>query len=124
MTDIIARDETASLISADKVEGTDVFNNDGEKLGSVQDVMLDKRQGNVAFAVMAFGGFLGMGEKHHPLPWDTLNYDDERDGYVVNLSKEKLEGAPTIERNETNRLYDRSYGEKIYGYYGVPPYWM
>jgi len=120
----LARDETGALIGADKVKGTLVYNGEGEKLGTVDDVMLDKQRGNVAYAVMSFGGFLGMGKKHHPLPWDVLNYSEKQDGYVVNLSKEQLEGAPTFERGETNRLYDRKYGESVYSYYGVSPYWI
>lgn len=119
----IETNETANLIAADKVEGTAVYNAKGDKLGTVHDVMLDKRGGNVAYAVMSFGGFLGMGEKTHPLPWKTLNYDEKRDGYVVNLSKEQLEGAPTLDRAEQDRLYDSTYGESIYNYYGVAPYW-
>jgi sporulation protein YlmC with PRC-barrel domain len=119
----IARDETGTLISADKVEGTAVFNAEGEKLGTVDAVMLDKRGGNVAYAVMSFGGFLCMGEKHHPLPWQTLTYDETKHGYVVNLSKEQLKKAPTMSVGEYERLTDRAYGESIYNYYGVPPYW-
>lgn len=119
----IAKDETGTLISADKVEGTSVFNAEGEKLGTVDTVMLDKRGGNVAYAVMSFGGFLGMGEKHHPLPWQTLTYDETKHGYVVNLSKDQLKKAPTMSVGEYERLADRAYGESIYNYYGVAPYW-
>lgn len=119
----IARDETGTLIAADKVEGTSVFNSEGEKLGTVDTVMLDKRGGNVAYAVMSFGGFLGMGEKHHPLPWQTLTYDDAKHGYVVNISKDQLKKAPTMSVGEYERLADRAYGESIYNYYGVAPYW-
>ncbi len=122
MTNMESR-ETGNLIASDKVEGTAVFNMQGDKLGTVDNVMIDKREGNVAYAVMSFGGFLGMGEKHHPLPWKTLNYDEGRDGYVVNLSKEQLKDAPTFDRNEQDRLYDRNYGESVHKYYGVAPYW-
>ncbi len=122
--DNLAREETGALINADKVKGTAVYNGRGEKLGTVDDVMLDKQRGNVAYAVMSFGGFLGMGEKHHPLPWDVLSYDEDQNGYVVNLSKEQLEAAPTIDRGQTDRLYDRNYGESVYSYYGVSPYWI
>ena len=121
MTDI-ATNETGTLISADKVEGTPVYNAEGDKLGTVETVMVDKRKGNVAYAVMSFGGFLGMGEKHHPLPWATLNYDENKDGYVVNLSKEKLEKAPTVDRGAYDRLHSRDFGDSVYGYYGVTPY--
>lgn len=122
--DNLAREETGTLIGADKVKGTSVYNSKGEKLGAVDEIMLDKQSGNVAYAVMSFGGFLGMGEKHHPLPWDVLNYSEKEDGYIVNLSKEQLEAAPAFERGETNRLYDRKYGESVYSYYGVAPYWI
>ena len=122
MTDI-ARDETGTLISANKVEGTAVFSTEGEKLGTVDTVMLDKRAGKVAYAVMSFGGFLGMGEKHHPLPWQTLTYDEDKHGYVVSVSKEQLKKAPTMSVGEYERLADKAYGESIYNYYGVQPYW-
>src|SRR5262245_33318692 len=75
-TDTVAEDETRSLIAASKVEGTNVYNRRGESLGSIYDVMIDKRSGNVAYAVMSFGGFLGMGERYHPLPWAVLDYDE------------------------------------------------
>ncbi|MEE2690245.1 MAG: PRC-barrel domain-containing protein [Pseudomonadota bacterium] len=122
MTDIATK-ETGTLISANKVEGTKVYNAKGDKLGHVDAVMLDKQRGNVAYAVMSFGGFLGMGEKQHPLPWSTLKYDEKQDGYVVNLSKEQLEKAPTFERGAYGRLADPAYGESVYKYYGATPYW-
>ena len=87
---------TGTLISAQKVKGTTVLNLAGEKLGSVEDVMIDKVSGRAIYAVMSFGGFLGMGEKYHPLPWATLKYDEQKGGYVVNLDKKQLEGAPSI----------------------------
>lgn len=116
-------DETHDLIGSDKVEGTKVYNPSGEKLGSIDSLMIDKRKGNVAYALMSFGGFLGMGEQYHPLPWDQLTYNESEDGYVVDLSKERLEGAPTIGQNETNRLSNPDYGREIYTYYGSP-YWV
>ncbi|MGE0095277.1 MAG: PRC-barrel domain-containing protein, partial [Alphaproteobacteria bacterium] len=96
----IAKEETASLISADKVEGTSVYNTGDEKIGTIDDVMIDKRSGHVAYAVMSFGGFLGMGEKYHPLPWQMLHYDTAIDGYRVDLDKETLKGAPAYDRSE------------------------
>ena len=112
------------LISSDRVEGTNVYNNQGDKLGSVDCVMLDKQQGKVAYAVMSFGGFLGIGEKRHPLPWQTLTYDEQNDGYVVNLTKDQLEKAPTLDRGDYDRLKDRVYGASIYSHYGQTPYWI
>ena len=71
----VAASETGNLIAASKVEGTKVYDRQGESLGSIYDVMIDKRSGQVRYAVMSFGGFLGMGESYHPLPWDVLDYD-------------------------------------------------
>ena len=81
---------SGSLIAAEKVEGTDVYNLNGDKLGTVDDIMLDKVSGHAIYAIMSFGGFLGMGEKQHPLPWSALDYDTRKGGYVVNLSKQQL----------------------------------
>jgi sporulation protein YlmC with PRC-barrel domain len=114
---------THSLIGADRVDGTPVYNGTGERLGEIHDVMIDKVSGKVAYAIMSFGGFLGIGEKYHPLPWTALKYDTTVGGYVVGLSKSQLEGAPVYDDDET-RLEDREYETKIHDYYGLPPYWM
>lgn len=82
------------VISSDKVEGTNVYNLAGDKLGSVDDLMINKRSGQVLYAVLEFGGFLGMGTDRYPLPWNMLKYDTTKDGYVVPLDKAKLEKAP------------------------------
>ncbi len=120
MTDqTIATDETAHLIASDKVEGTAVYNSAGEKLGTVHNFMVDKLSGKVEYAVMSFGGFLGIGESYHPLPWNVLTYDTDQNGYLVNLSKEMLEKGPTYKRGQEPR-FDRAYSSSLYGYYGVP----
>jgi len=108
-----------TLISADKVKGTDVYNLAGEKLGSVNDVMIDKASGRAIYAVMSFGGFLGMGESFHPLPWTTLKYDEQKGGYVVNLDKRKLEGSPTYD-SDTDFAWTPDYGRRVDSYYRVP----
>ncbi len=113
----VATDETGSLIAASKVNGTHVYNGQGESLGSIYDVMIDKRSGKVAYAVMSFGGFLGMGEDYHPLPWSVLTYDTEQGGYVVNLDKESLEGAPRYSESEASRWDDPEYTRGIDDYY-------
>lgn len=120
----IPRNETSTLISADKVEGTSVKNRQGESLGTIDSVMIDKFTGKVAYAVMSFGGFLGIGDRYHPLPWGVLDYEPSEDAYVVDLDKAKLEGAPSISRAEYTNLENRSWGEKVYRYYDVPPYWI
>ena len=116
-SDVLERDETDDLISSEKVDGTAVYNRKGERLGTVHHFMVGKRDGRVRYAVMNFGGFLGIGERHHPLPWDVLTYDTDRNGYVVDLDKERLEGAPSFERDKEPE-YDRAYNQRIAGYYG------
>ena len=114
----LERDETQSLISSNKVEDTPVFATDGEKIGSIDHLMLGKYSGRVEYAVMSFGGFLGMAESYHPLPWDALDYDEKTGGYVVNIDKEKLRDAPYYTSSNIP-VFDRSFGQAIYGYYGV-----
>src|ERR1700733_5194501 len=106
----VATEETRNLISADKVTGTSVYNRQGEKLGSVYDLMLNKANGQVAYAIMSFGGFLGMGESYHPLPWRALTYDTRQDGYVVGIDRRQLEAAPSYTTRDEPDWSDRSYG--------------
>ena len=94
---------TGHLIAGGKVAGTDVYSLDGEHIGSIEDVMLDKPTGRVAYAVLSFGGFLGLGSKHYPLPWEMLRYDSNLGGYVVKLDKIRLEDAPVAEEGWPNR---------------------
>jgi hypothetical protein len=89
-----ARDETATLIASDKVEGTAVYGADSQKIGRIENVMIDKFSGHVAYAVLNFGGWLGMGQDHYPLPWAKLKYNESLGGYVVNLTEKQLQGAP------------------------------
>ncbi|MEP0324769.1 PRC-barrel domain-containing protein [Bauldia litoralis] len=119
--DIPARD----LIASDKVEGTDVYRSNGDKIGHIERVMLDKQSGKAAYAVMNFGGFLGIGEDSYPLPWSVLTYNTELGGYEVNVSEEQLAGAPKYSR-EDDWWSDRDPNRDplIYSYWGVPPYWI
>ena len=105
-------------ISSDKVEGTAVYNKAGDKLGSVDDLIIDKRSGQVRYAVLEFGGFLGMGTDRYPLPWNVLKYDTTCDGYVVPLDKSKLENAPRYPEHEMP-VYSSEYNRQVNGYYGV-----
>lgn len=113
---------SGTLIGADKVSGTAVYNAAGDDLGSIHDVIIDKHSGQVAYAVMSFGGFLGIGEKYHPLPWSVLNYDLDKGGYVVHLTREQLEGAPQFGPEEPPHWDDRDYEKRVYDYYGAGPY--
>src|SRR6516165_2466835 len=86
--------ETHELIGSDKVEGTDVYRSNGEKIGSIARVMIGKRSGKVGYAVMSFGGFLGIGEDYYPLPWSLLTYNPRLGGYELNITDAQLKGAP------------------------------
>jgi hypothetical protein len=114
----VATDETDRLIASDKVEGTAVYDRQGERLGSVYNFMVDKHTGQVAYAVMSFGGFLGIGDRYHPLPWKGLTYDPDMGGYVVDLDRSKLENAPSYGADE-DPWTDRDYGRRVYDYYGA-----
>jgi sporulation protein YlmC with PRC-barrel domain len=115
--DTLTHNETNDLISSQKVEGTAVYNRNGDKLGSISHFMVGKRDGRVSYAVMSFGGFMGMGTDEYTLPWEKLEYDISKGGYIVDVSKEQLDQAP---RYESNTDYDRSYYESVSGYYGSP----
>ncbi|HYV87908.1 MAG TPA: PRC-barrel domain-containing protein [Candidatus Polarisedimenticolia bacterium] len=91
---VLKQDETPSLIAADKVSGTAVHTPAGEKVGSIENVMIDKMSGQVEYAVLAFGGLLGMGKERRALPWDVLTYDTNQGAYVVNIDPDTLKGAP------------------------------
>jgi len=112
-----------TAIAADRVEGTEVYNTKGDHLGEVEDVIIDKQSGKVAYAVMSFGGFLGIGEKYHPIPWSMLKYDTSKGGYVVPLDKKTLEQAPSYDRADL-KFEDRAWNTKVYDYYKTPPYWI
>ncbi|MEO8125347.1 MAG: PRC-barrel domain-containing protein [Burkholderiales bacterium] len=109
---------TYDVISSDKVEGTNVYNNRGEKLGSIDDLMIDKRSGHVRYAVMEFGGFLGIGTDRYPIPWSMLKYDTAQDGYSVPLDKDRLKDAPRYTSNKVPD-YNDDYGRSVNSYWGV-----
>jgi sporulation protein YlmC with PRC-barrel domain len=107
------------VIRSDKVEGTNVYNTEGDKLGSIDHLMIDKSAGTVRYAVLEFGGFLGMGTDRYPLPWNMLKYDTAKDGYVVPINKANLTTAPKYAMNDNAPQYDDAYGRRVYDYYGV-----
>lgn len=113
----------SSLIEASKVQGTAVFNPHGERLGSIHDVMIDKRSGNSVYAIMSFGGFLGLGADYYPIPWSKLKYDTSLGGYVVDIEPRVLEGAPAYAAGSAPRWGDPNYEENVHRYYGAAPYW-
>ena len=118
----VATGETDRLIASDKVEGTSVYNSSGKRIGEVYNFMVDKRSGRVAYAVMSFGGFLGIGQNYHPLPWQVLTYDTDLSGYVVDLDEETLKGAPSFARDEAPDWDSPEWDSCIQDYYRVPLY--
>jgi PRC-barrel domain len=112
--------ETSALIGSDKVEGTAVYGSDGNKIGSIERVMIEKIGGKVSYAVLSFGGFLGIGDDHYPLPWQTLKYNTSLGGYKVNLTNDQLNGAPKYGPREDWDWEDRTRTRTINEYYGVP----
>jgi hypothetical protein len=111
--------ETAGLIASDKVEGTPVYDARGEKIGSIERVMIDKRSGQVAYAVLSFGGFLGIGSDYYPIPWASLKYDTNLGGYRLDITEEQLKGAPKYAGDSWD-WENRERGREVYDYYGTP----
>lgn len=114
----IDRTETRSLIASNKVEGTAVYNLQKEHLGKIHNFMVDKVSGQVDYAVMSFGGILGMGDSYHPIPWKMLQYDTNLGGYVVDIDRRQLEGAPSFFDDASVNWVDPAYGRRVDEYYG------
>jgi sporulation protein YlmC with PRC-barrel domain len=119
---------TGSMYRGSKLVGADVENRQGEDLGDIADVVIDPQTGRVAYAVLAFGGFLGLGEKYFAVPFSALTpavgeRPGDRERYILNIDQERLKNAPGFERNNWPNMADRTWGERIYSYYGIPPYW-
>ena len=117
-----------NLITSDRVNGTPVFDLAGERIGHVDNLSVDKVSGQVRYALLSFGGFLGIGERFHPLPWAVLTYDPDQGGYVVPLDKTQLQAAPSYTKAELEAFGagDQNYRETLvdyYGRYGAAPYW-
>ena len=114
--------ETTSLIASDKVEGTSVYGMDRKNIGSIERVMIDKISGKVAYAVLSFGGFLGIGSDYYPIPWSMLKYDTSLEGYKVNITKDQLDRAPKYS-SDTDWQWSRDNDRRVYDYYKTSPYW-
>ena len=110
-------------IAASRVIGTAVYNTSGEHIGSIEDVMLEKSSNGIMFAVIGFGGFLGIGEKYHAIPWSALDYEKDRGGYVVPFTKDQLQAAPAHTINELTGSDGKAARDASYEYYKVDPYW-
>jgi len=110
------------LIASDRVHGTTVRRPDGEKIGKIERVMIDKIGGKVAYAVMSFGGMLGVGERYFTLPWAKLDYDEALNAYVLDITRSQLQGAPTL-NSEGESAPDRNAERALHEHYDTDPYW-
>jgi len=108
------------LISSEDVEGTNVYDMKGTKIGDIDHLMIDKISGRVAYAVMSFGGFLGLGHSHYPIPWGTLKYDTKLDGFRTTITEQQLKDAPAF---SDDSWADRNWEKQTYAHYKVQPYW-
>lgn len=111
------------VLSASSVMGNSVKNLEGEKLGQIEEIMIDMDFGTVAYAVLSFGGFLGMGNKLFAVPWMALKQSGEEDEFILQADRETLKNAPGFDKDDWPQISDRSLGTKIYGHYKIEPYW-
>ena len=125
MTDTVPTTTTKphALIASDRVEGTAVRRPNGDKIGTIQRVMIDKVSGSVAYAVLSFGGFLGLGEKHLPIPWARLKFDTIMQSYQVDISDDELAKAPSYAADKDFDWGDRSQEAHLHDHYKARPYW-
>ena len=111
------------LIESDRVEGTTVYDAQGNNVGSIKRLMIEKLGGRVAYAVMSFGGFLGMGEEEHPIPWSKLTYDPRLDGYKTDITQSQLQGAAALSRDRNWDWTDRNREQALHDHYRARYYW-
>ena len=115
--------ETQKVISASKVEGTAVYGSNKEKVGTVDTIMLGKRDGKIHHAILSIGGFFGMGDKLHSVPWSKLDYDTDLEGYKLNVTEEQLKNAPTFDKNDRAMAADLDFQNRSYSHYGEKTAW-
>jgi sporulation protein YlmC with PRC-barrel domain len=111
------------VLSASSLKGDKVVNHQGEDLGEIQEIMIDLDRGRIAYAVLSFGGFLGMGDKLFAIPWQAFSVDTVQKRLVLNTKKELLEKATGFDKSNWPNMADPTWGSKVYGYYGYKPYW-
>lgn len=117
------KEKTSDLIGSDRVEGTAVYGADKNKIGSVDKLLIEKHGGQVTDAIISVGGFLGIGNEKHSLPWSKLDYDTDLSGYRLDVTEEQLKNAPRFKDEDADRAYDRDYQTSVYNYWTVNPYW-
>ncbi|MCW2242400.1 PRC-barrel domain-containing protein [Azospirillum canadense] len=114
---------TNPLIESDRVEGTSVHGSDGQYIGVIKRLLIEKVSGQVVYAVVEFGGHLGFGKGRHTIPWPKLTYDTSLGGYHADVSEHEIQGAPDITRDENYDRLDRDAEEELHAYFRIPPYW-
>jgi sporulation protein YlmC with PRC-barrel domain len=115
--------ERRRVMSAGTLAGDRVRNSAGEDLGKIEEIMLDVPSGRVAYAVLSFGGFLGMGNKLFAVPWEALTLDEHEHEFVLNVDKQTLENAPGFDKDNWPDMADPNWGSQVYSHYGYKPYW-
>lgn len=124
MQETVKTTRKSGVVSASKIIGETVINRQREKLGKIHELVLDAHEGRLAYAVLSFGGFMGVGNKLFAMPWKTLEFADSGDELILNVDKEKLKAAPGFDQDSKwPDFADKSWGSTIYTYYGVAPYW-
>ncbi len=116
--------QTSSLIASDCVEGMPVYDVHGKRIGKVERLMIDKVTGEIAYAILSFGGFLGIGADHYPIPWSMLTYNEKPDGFQLDITEEELKNAPKIEPGEDWEKTTRARNQDVYDYWEVRYYWI
>src|ERR1700756_4851143 len=111
------------VMDAATLKGDSVVNSSGEDLGKIEDIMLDVTSGRIAYGVLSFGGFLGMGDKLFAIPWSALTLDAANKCFVLDVPKERLENAPGFDKDHWPAMADRSWAREVHAYYEVSPYW-
>jgi len=95
----------------------------GRKIGEIEDIVFDELSNNIMFAIVSFGELLGIVEKYHPVPWTLLTYDEATDSYIVDFTKEQIQGAPAASIDELVRNDGQMYRDQAFDYYKAPRYW-
>src|SRR5512135_3512990 len=123
MSKVIGTENVRHVMSASSLTGDGVVNELGEDLGKIEEIMIHIDSGKIAYAVLSFGGFLGMGDKLFAIPWEALTLDEDKKEFIIDVEKEKLENAPGFDKDNWPDMADRKWGSEIYSYYGYKPSW-
>ena len=123
MTQVQTARSSRRVLAASTLAGDKVVNLRGEDLGKIEELMIDLERGRVAYAVLSFGGFLGMGDKLFAIPWEALSVDTTEKRFVLNINKDLLKQAPGFDKSNWPDMTNPAWGAELYGYYGYKPYW-